>query len=82
MELDVTSAIQSLSTQNTNQLHDFDRIRRAEERKTTALELHANNLQNERSQRNLLRKQVTDVLSDAMTVLKKSGDEIRQSSKG
>lgn len=67
-----------MSKMTLRQLQQQNAVTNSERRKTTAFSLEMHRLEHERALENDLRKRMDMILSDVMTLLKKSGDQTRQ----
>jgi hypothetical protein len=78
----LSDIVQSTNAQSISHLRQAQTIRQNESQMTTALQLEVDKLQHDRANLNQVRKHINDVVTDAMKILKQSGDEIRNSAKG
>jgi ribosomal 50S subunit-associated protein YjgA (DUF615 family) len=77
---DITAITDALTAQSARHTQEMAALHRAEAARSAAFEHEMARHQAERADVNALRDQMTNVMSDIMTVLKKTGDQIRQSS--
>lgn len=76
---EISDITTQMSLQTFEQIQQTNSIRRQEARKSAAFEIEMQRLQQARSEKNEMRKEMDAIMSDIMSVLKKTGDEIRQS---
>ena len=69
--------MKALGDRSRDRMVEYVTISAAEGRKTAAAQMQVMKLHELRSRKNILRKQMDSVLSDAMTILKKTGEKIR-----
>lgn len=76
--MDPSSALNTMATQNRADILQSNSLQREENAKTAVFQMEMRKLQTERAQKNVLKKQMNAMLADVMTILKKGGDQIRQ----
>jgi hypothetical protein len=77
---DITAITDALSAQSATHIREMAALHRAEAARSAAFEHELARHQADRADVNALRDQMSSVMSDIMTVLKKTGEQIRQSS--
>lgn len=76
---EISDVTAQMSLQTVEQIQQANTLRRQENRKSAAFKMEMQRLQEDRTAENEMRKEMNAILSDVLTILKKSGDEIRQS---
>lgn len=76
--MNISEIAENMMAQSTNNIRQSSKLERQENRKSAAFKLEMQRLQERRSSENEMRKEMNTILSDIMTILKKTGDEIRK----
>lgn len=76
--MDISEIAENMMAQSISNLRQSSQLERQENRKSAAFKLEMQRLQEQRSSENEMRKEMNTILSDIMTILKKTGDEIRK----
>jgi hypothetical protein len=77
---DVTAIIDAMQAQTATHTRQLAALHRAEATRSAAFDLEMSRLQADRADANALRDQMNGIMSDILTVLKKTGEQIRQNS--
>lgn len=77
---DIATIIDALNAQTATHTRQLAALHRAEATRSAAFETEMARLQSDRADANALREQMNGIMADVLTVLKKSGEQIRQSS--
>ncbi|MDZ4089298.1 MAG: hypothetical protein U1E69_21135 [Tabrizicola sp.] len=77
---DIATVIDALNAQSATHTRQLAALHRAEATRSAAFETEMARLQADRAEANALREQMNGIMADMLSVLKKSGEQIRQSS--
>lgn len=75
----ILAMMDATQTQSAQHIRDQIAAQRRQGVENARFKLRMQEMQESRASENTTRKQMNDILSDMMTVLKKNGDQIRQS---
>ena len=79
---DPSVTVALMSQQSRIQMTQQMAVQRSEEQQTARLAMRMADMQADRARKNLFRKEMNAILADAMTTLKKTSDQIKQSTGG